>query len=428
MLPVYYEEQLVGSIAKEGPGLSFTYSESWAAAAAAFAISTTMPIREEPYAANVATPWFANLLPEDRQLEKIGRLLGRDQGDVYGLLEEIGRDTAGALSIGGEEGTDNAKYRELNESELADVIDRLPARPMLAGEPEVTMSLAGAQTKLTVAIFDDKIHLPLGGAASTHILKPASQRLFASVENELLCMRVAAATGVAVAHASAGKVSGRSFLLVERYDRTIANGRVTRHHQEDFCQALGRYPTEKYEAGGGPNLRDLFQTIDEVSRQPARDRLALLDLVILACCFGDNDRHAKNYSLLLRSDGVRLTDGYDLLSALTYDGITPNIAMRIAGKNRAEHIQRRHWERFASEVGLAPAATARRVSALAARTAELTPRVARALSEEYPVDTAALTLFSDVITRRAEIIGVNSRRDTHLEEDTDGGTQEATEK
>ena len=60
-----------------------------------------MPLRAEPYPSEIAAPWFANLLPEDRLLEQIGRLLGRSQADVYGLLEEIGRETAGALSIGG---------------------------------------------------------------------------------------------------------------------------------------------------------------------------------------------------------------------------------------------------------------------------------------------------------------------------------------
>ena len=195
MLPVYYEERLVGHIERESLGLSFVYDATWLARADAFAISLGMPVRKEPYSAAVATPWFANLLPEDRQLERIGRLLGRDQGDVYGLLEEIGRDTAGALSVGGPELAAQGGYRKLAEAELAQAIERLPERPLLAGDEGVTMSLAGAQSKLPVAMFDGQIYLPLNGAASTHILKPASDRLYATVENELLCMRLAAAVG-----------------------------------------------------------------------------------------------------------------------------------------------------------------------------------------------------------------------------------------
>ena len=66
------------------------------------------------------------------------------------------------------------------------------------------MSLAGAQSKLAVAVFDRQISLPLHGAASTHILKPASDRLYATVENELLCMRLAQRIGLRVAPTSMG--------------------------------------------------------------------------------------------------------------------------------------------------------------------------------------------------------------------------------
>ena len=411
MLPVYYEERLVGHIERESPGLSFAYDATWLERADAFAISLGMPVRKEPYSAAVATPWFANLLPEDRQLERIGRLLGRDQGDVYGLLQEIGRDTAGALSIGGPELAAQGGYRKLAEAELAQAIERLPERPLLAGDEGVTMSLAGAQSKLPVAMFDGQIYLPLNGAASTHILKPASDRLYATVENELLCMRLAAAVGVAVAPATMGSAMERIFLLVERYDRSIRLPRtVTRGHQEDFCQALGIYPTQKYEAGGGPGLADLFRIIDENVAGSARNRLALLDLVIFACCIGDSDRHGKNFSILLSHGSPRLAPGYDLMTAMAYEGVTQNIAMKIAGKNRAEHLERRHWERFARENRLAPAATVRRVERLATMVSDRVGAVAAELSADRLADKGAIELFSERILDRAKIVAANCRR------------------
>ncbi len=416
MLPVYFESHLVGHIEEERPGLSFSYAPQWLDLQDTFAISLTMPLRSGPYPLEIATPWFANLLPEDRQLEQIGRLLGRNQGDVYGLLEEIGRDTAGALSIGGPEPVDHADYHELDDAALTGAIERLPGCPLLAGEEGVTMSLAGAQAKLPVAIFDQKIALPLRGAASTHILKPSSERLYATVENELLCMRLAAKIGLQVAPTAVGVAGGSPYLLVERYDRTIlAPGRVRRSHQEDFCQALGFYPTEKYEARRGPSLADLFRTIDQHVRRPAQDRLALLDLVIFACCIGDTDRHGKNYSLMLTDGGPRLALGYDLISALAYEGITKNIAMRIGGKNRAEHLERRHWERFAEEVGLAPAATVRRVEQLADMVVEQVDAVFAELLKEYPMDQTALQLFSERIRERATAVAVNSLRNTDVD-------------
>jgi len=411
VLPVYYEDQLVGEIEEIASGLSFVYARSWIDAAESFALSLTMPLREEPFAPEICTPWFAHLLPEDRVLEQVSRLLGRSQGDVYGLMEEIGREVAGALSIGGPEPTDVAAYRDLDEKELADVISRLPARPLLVGEPEVTMSLAGAQTKLAVAVFGGKISLPLRGAASTHILKPESDRLYATVENELLCMRLAEKAGLPVSPAMMGRVDGRRFLLVQRYDRQIVSARrIRRMHQEDFCQALGRFPTQKYEARHGPRLVDLFQLIKQRSQRAARDRLTLLDLTILACCIGDTDRHAKNFSLILSRAGPVLAPGYDLVSALAYDGITRNLAMKIAGNSRAEHLQRRHWQRFARDVGLSPAATVRRVEQLAGMLAEQVGSVADELVASCPADEPAMRLFAAAIRERSQRVAANSRR------------------
>jgi serine/threonine-protein kinase HipA len=421
VLPVYYENHLVGRIQESGVGFSFAYASEWLTASDKFPISLAMPLRAEPYPAEVATPWFANLLPEDRLLEQVGRLLGRSQADVYGLLEEMGGETAGALSIGVPEPVEHADYRELNETELADTIQRLPARPLLAGEEDVTMSLAGAQTKLAVGVFDNKITLPLRGAASTHILKPESERLYATVENELLCMNLGAKVGLTVASTIMGVAKGRRYLLVERYDRHALHPRIVRRgHQEDFCQALGLYPTQKYETRRGPGLSNLFQIIDQHVRRSARDRLALLDLIIFGCCVGDTDRHGKNYSLILTDGGPRLAPGYDFLSALQYEGITRNLAMKIAGKNRAEYLERRHWERFAQDVRLSPAATVNRVKELATAVADQADKVADELAGRFPADRKALQLFSKGICERATRIAANSTR-------TSGATESPTQ-
>ena len=208
-------------------------------------------------------------------------------------------------------------------------------------------------------------------------------------------------------------VNGHQFLLVQRYDRKIVSpGRVERMHQEDFCQALGIYPTKKYEARGGPSLVDLYSTIDAHVQRRGCDRLALLDLIIFSCCIGDTDRHGKNYSLVLSHGGPRLAPGYDLVSALAYDGITRNLAMKIAGKNRAEHLERRHWERFAVDVGLSPAATVHKVEEVASLATERAVEVKNELIEKYPVNRDAVELFATKIQERAQCVGKNSRKNS----------------
>lgn len=411
MLPVFYEDQLVGHITRDKVGLTFAYSPEWLSQKNSFAISVSMPLREGEFENSVATPWFANLLPEERQLEVIGRLLGRSQGDVYGLLEKIGRETAGALSIGASESTNDAQYRKLDDVQLAQAIAQLPDRPLLIGEGGVTMSLAGAQSKLTVAVFDGNILLPLNGAASTHILKPASDRLHATVENELFCMHLAAHVGLPTASTTMATALDKKYLLVERYDRHLsADRKVHRDHQEDFCQALSIYPTNKHESGGGPGFANLFSVIDEHSKQRARDRLHLLDLIVFSCCVGDTDRHGKNYALMLTDDGPRLAPAYDLMTALIYQNITRNLAMKIADKSRAEHLHKRHWERFASSVGLSPSATPRRVNQIAEAVSSGAQRIATELSNRFQVNGESLRLISDSIQHNAERVARNSQR------------------
>ena len=63
-------------------------------------------------------------------------------------------------------------------------------------------------------------------------------------------MVLAQALGLPTASVTTGRAGERSDLLVERYDRHVDHGAVTRLHQEDFCQALGLPPAAKYEFNG----------------------------------------------------------------------------------------------------------------------------------------------------------------------------------
>ena len=56
------------------------------------------------------------------------------------------------------------------------IIEELPSKPFLVGEDGVSMSLAGVQSKLGVAINAKKqICIPINGAPSTMILKPDAE-------------------------------------------------------------------------------------------------------------------------------------------------------------------------------------------------------------------------------------------------------------
>jgi serine/threonine-protein kinase HipA len=147
------------------------------------------------------------------------------------------------------------------------------------------MSLAGVQDKLPVYLgADGNIAIPVDGTPSTHILKPDNRRLTGSVQNEALCMTLAKLCELEAAEVTTGRAGKRDYLLVKRYDRIAdAQGTIRRIHQEDFCQLLGLFPSEKYERKGhgqrgGASLVQMFEALARYV-SPG-ERLKLLDAVI----------------------------------------------------------------------------------------------------------------------------------------------------
>jgi len=131
-----------------------------------------MPLSTAPFKPSIFLPWAQNLLPEGAQLRAVGSTLGAAPEDVIGILSEIGRDTAGALSIGQPGSASAGNWKPVAKTrDLERIINELPTKPFLAGEDSVSMSLAGVQNKLGVAVDDQRrICIPLDGAPSTHIL------------------------------------------------------------------------------------------------------------------------------------------------------------------------------------------------------------------------------------------------------------------
>jgi serine/threonine-protein kinase HipA len=374
-LPVYFEQRLVGTIDMGSREPGFRYDRRWIETRGAFPISTTMPLSLEPISADAFLPWAANLLPESEQLHAVGQFLGMAPGDVIGLLAAIGRDTAGALSIGKPGGTSSVYWRPIEKSEdLERIIEELPKKPFLVGDEGVSMSLAGVQSKLAVAVDDaGRICVPLEGSPSTHILKPDSERLWGGVQNEAFCLVLAKRLKIPIPEVTTGKAGDRTYLLVKRYDRVKAGERWRRLHQEDFCQALGKPPSAKYESSQtgicGPTLSDMFERTRQL--MTATDILLLLDMVIFNVIACNTDAHAKNYSIMIKAGGVSLAPLYDVMCGEVWENITKNLAQKIAGKNRGDHLKGRHWQRFARECGLGVPQVLARVRALTeAATAE----------------------------------------------------------
>ena len=368
-LPVFYETRRVGTIEVHADGASFVYDPSWLATRGAFPLSIQIPLSPRRVPPSRFVNWAANLLPEGAQLRAVGLKLGAAPEDVVSILAEIGRDTAGALSIGKPGSSSPGGWRPVpDETALEKILAELPMKPFLAGENGVSMSLAGVQSKIGVAIdAEGRICIPVDGAPSTFILKPDSERLFGGTQNEALCLVLARRCGLKAPTVTTGRAGARSYLLVTRYDRLEQAGRWRRLHQEDFCQALGKPPSAKYESNQtgvrGPSVADMFALTRNAMRAP--DLINLLDYVIFNVVACNTDAHAKNYSLIISGKGFELAPIYDVMCAAAWDNVTRNLAQKIAGKNRGEHLKRRHWEKLATDCGLNPKRLVARVQALA---------------------------------------------------------------
>ena len=169
-------------------------------------------------------------------------------------------------------------------------------------------------------------------------------------------------------------------------------------HQEDYCQALGKPPSAKYESNQtgicGPTLKDMF-ALTRRHMSPI-DILHLLDMVVFNVLTCNTDAHAKNYAIMIRGSGASLAPMYDVMCGEVWENVTKNLAQKIAGKSRGDHLKGRHWQGFARECGLNPRQVLDRVATLA--------KSAMAETETAAAEVAAMPAGTHVIldqTRQA---------------------------
>ncbi|WP_244667935.1 HipA N-terminal domain-containing protein [Rhizobium sp. P007] len=167
MTTIYYQTLPVAHLTFEGEW-RLDYDPGWEARRTAFPVSLTMPLRSGSVGAAKLLPWLANLLPETH-LAEIGQRLKVSPQDIVGLLGHIGRDTAGALSIGEPRKAGVNLQPVPDEQALERILDELPTKPFLVGERGVSMSLAGVQEKLPVFVDGHgHISVPVDGTPSAY--------------------------------------------------------------------------------------------------------------------------------------------------------------------------------------------------------------------------------------------------------------------
>lgn len=394
-LNVYLSGRFAGVLSRDDAGrLSFRYDSEYLASGYE-AISVTLPLSAEPYQERDIMAFFSNLLPDEGVRRTIAEILRLPFEDTFGILKEIGGDCAGAIAFweaGKERAEEIREYKSLTEEESFKILTELDRRPLGIDDEFRGISGAGAQDKLIACLDGKVLKLPLKGTPSTHIIKPDIERFENSVFNEYFVMRLAKACGINVAKCDILTLKDRHFYVTERFDREVVNGRVTRLHQEDFCQLLKCRPEIKYQDQGGPSLVECVKLIRETLRLPAVDVLEFVDRVIFNFLVGNGDAHGKNFSVLYRNGQPRLSPAYDIISTTVYPAISKKMAMKFDGEYNFRWITKGKIVRTFERGGIGEKIVLASIAKMCARMKEVLPTFIDEVTAAHPCE-----IYHDII-------------------------------
>jgi serine/threonine-protein kinase HipA len=423
----------IGHLVKGDDGsLAFAYTASWLDRRDNHPLSLSLPLTDEPYGDIPVRAFFDNLLQENDQLEAVIRREGLERGDIVGLLEHVGADCAGSVSILPIEhppikrpGNLDEDYDPLDDATLHELVERLATGRALPEGTRDPSPVAGVRPKISlVALPEGQFGLPKegSGAPTTHILKIPDREHRQEARDEAFLTLLAARCGFTVGSCVADQIGGHSILLIQRFDRLVEGNLIYRRHQEDFAQAAGLPADLKYERRGKPGRRFDAATIGRIlaeTSQPAKARDTFLRMTLFNLLVGNNDNHAKNNALLHGAGRlVDLAPFYDLVPVQTVAGFRDDLAFRLGEATRPYEATAHDLEQFCAEIGI-PSRSAGRFLQNAANNLV---GLLELLSSDFPPEMGALDrLLGETSSHINEILhlGIDIReRDAHV---TKGG-------
>ena len=415
-LIIMYQRQMVGTLTKLKTGqLLVRYEDAYRLHPEATPLSTNISLTEAEHQNQAVTNWLWGLLPDSEAvLRRWGREFSVSTASAFGLLSTpIGEDCPGAFTFVGPERVDvilnqKAEVHWLSENEVANILRELraDATAWLGNDMSGRFSLAGAQAKTALLWDGSRWGRPAGAIATTHILKPAISGLDEHDLNEHLCMQAAKSLGMIVASTTIQSFEDQSALIVRRYDRSTSNQNQLRVHQEDFCQASGIHPSKKYQSEGGPSPKSIAQRMrllmpGAVARESI-ERFA--DALIWNWIIAGTDAHAKNYSLLLAGQDVRLAPIYDITSALAYKGFDQKkiqLAMKF-GKDYSLNTRPSTWSTLARDLDIPEEQVRSRAQRLVAAAPDAFAKIANRAEIQRLSSTLPARLTDAVAARAAK--------------------------
>lgn len=297
-------------------------------------------------------PFFSNLLPEGPLRDYLAKRAGVKPMREYPLLEVLGPDLPGAITI-----------RALGDGVVADDDDLLAENPRAPNQGPLRFSLAGVQLKFSaVEKASGGLTIPASGKGGDWIVKLPSVRFRGVAANEFSMMSLARAMGMDIPDVELvpldqieglpegiGKIDEDAF-AVRRFDRREDGRRI---HIEDFAQVFGVYPADKYNKGSYRYIAKVLWL--ETGEAGVREFIRRL---VFNALIGNADMHLKNWSLIYPyGQTPQLSPGYDFLSTTIYIP-DENAGLKFARTRRVADLTLDEIAYMAAKAG-APEALAR---------------------------------------------------------------------
>lgn len=414
-LAVILDDEVAGTLSRTADGrLRFEYEDTYRSRPDATPLSVSMPTQVEAHPDHVIRPWLWGLLPDnDAVLARWARQFHVSASSPFSLLSTpVGEDCPGAVRFATPDELDRVlegrgEVTWLEEDGVAQRLRELreDSTAWLGRTSTGQFSLAGAQAKTALLQENGRWGVPFRSTPTTHILKPAVSGFDDHDLNEHLCLDAARRCGVLVARTRVQRFSDETAVVVTRYDRVIRGSTIARVHQEDLCQALGLPPSKKYQNEGGPGPADIAALLRRIMPPRIADNAVarFADALIWNWIVGGTDAHAKNYSLLLAGNQVRLAPLYDIASGLPYGEHEKKLrfAMKIGGDYRL-HPWRDPWPGAAKDLGIDP-------DRLVARVDELATLAPDAFGQAASADDVT-SLRRDLPDELVSLVGDRARR------------------
>ena len=236
---------------------------------------------------------------------------------------------------------------------------------------------------------------------ATHIAKFNRDDLPTLVQNEHLSLALGREVLGAseITRANIGRLQGVEgvVLLVERFDRDEGE----RLRLEDFAQILGKPRGREFDGKYNSSYEEAAEAIKQYSARPLIDLARYFELIIFNLVIGNADAHLKNFSLLERPEGLRLSPAYDLVNTLVYPFYDQEVALEIGDRKiQFDELNRGIVEKLGIAIGLPPAAVKRSLAKLSKKFEK--PKMLQFRVPVQPDDFRAQ--YSNVVIGNAERI------------------------